>query len=93
MSRAGNAVVQGATGTLAATSHVPLAALRLMSLLAKPMAPAFARQTHAAVVMNTTDMTAGIADKPISNHQIERLLSGHDDDGDGDGSSSSEPIG
>ncbi len=38
--------------------HIPLAALRAMSVLAKPVAPAFARQAQAAVVMNTTDMTA-----------------------------------
>jgi hypothetical protein len=32
--------------------------LRLMSVLARPVSPAFARQARAAVVMNTTDMTA-----------------------------------
>ena len=37
--------------------HVPLAMLRPMSLLARPVSPAFARQAQAAVVMNTTDMT------------------------------------
>jgi uncharacterized protein YbjT (DUF2867 family) len=37
--------------------HIPLPALRAMSVLAKPIRPAFARQAHAAVVMNTTDMT------------------------------------
>ncbi len=47
-----------AAGTSARTSHVPLAALRAMSVLARPVAPAFARQAQAAVVMNTTDMTA-----------------------------------
>jgi uncharacterized protein YbjT (DUF2867 family) len=46
-----------ATGTRAKTSHIPLAALRTMSLLARPVAPTFARQAQAAVVMNTTDMT------------------------------------
>jgi hypothetical protein len=29
-----------------------------MSILAKPVAPGFARQAQAAVVMNATDMTA-----------------------------------
>jgi uncharacterized protein YbjT (DUF2867 family) len=38
--------------------HLPLALLRVMSVLAKPVAPAFARQAQAAVIMNTTDMTA-----------------------------------
>ena len=47
-----------AAGLPANTRHVPLAALRAMSLLTRYLAPAFARQTHAAVVMNTTDMTA-----------------------------------
>jgi hypothetical protein len=32
--------------------------LRVMSALARPVAPVLARQAHAAVVMNTTDMTA-----------------------------------
>ena len=36
--------------------HVPLPALRMMSVLAKPIRPAFARKAQAAVVMNTTDM-------------------------------------
>jgi uncharacterized protein YbjT (DUF2867 family) len=40
-------------------THIPLAALRLASVLAKPVAPAFARQAQAAVVMNTTDMAIG----------------------------------
>lgn len=39
------------------TAHIPLAGLRLMAVLAKPVAPAFARQARAAVVMNTTDMS------------------------------------
>lgn len=38
--------------------HIPLAALRAISMLARPVAPAFARQARAAVVMNTSDMTA-----------------------------------
>jgi uncharacterized protein YbjT (DUF2867 family) len=37
--------------------HVPLPVLRAMSVLARPFAPAFARQARAAVVMNTVDMT------------------------------------
>ena len=37
--------------------HVPLPMLRAMSLLARPVAPTFARQAQAAVVMNTSDMT------------------------------------
>ena len=37
--------------------HVPLAALRAMSLLARPVRPGFARQAAAAVVMNTTDLS------------------------------------
>lgn len=38
-------------------SHVPLPMLRIMSVLARPISPMFARQAHAAVVMNTTDQT------------------------------------
>jgi uncharacterized protein YbjT (DUF2867 family) len=37
--------------------HVPLSALRALSVLARPFAPVFARLARAAVVMNTTDMT------------------------------------
>jgi uncharacterized protein YbjT (DUF2867 family) len=41
--------------------HVPLPMLRVMSILARPFSPVFARQAQAAVVMNTTDMTADVA--------------------------------
>lgn len=39
------------------SKHVPLAVLRSMSVLARAVNAAFARQAAAAVVMNTTDMT------------------------------------
>jgi uncharacterized protein YbjT (DUF2867 family) len=39
------------------TKHIPLAALRAMSLIARPIKPSLARKARAAVVMNTTDMT------------------------------------
>jgi uncharacterized protein YbjT (DUF2867 family) len=38
--------------------HVPLGALRTLQHLAKPFAPAFARQAAMGVQMNTSDMTA-----------------------------------
>jgi uncharacterized protein YbjT (DUF2867 family) len=41
--------------------HVPLVALRALSVLAKPLRPGFARQAQAAVVMNTTDMSLDAA--------------------------------
>jgi uncharacterized protein YbjT (DUF2867 family) len=41
--------------------RVPLPMLRTMSVLARPFSPVFARQAQAAVVMNTTDMTADVA--------------------------------
>ena len=44
--------------TPAGIRHIPLGMLRMLALAAKPFAPAFARQAQAAVVMNTTDMTA-----------------------------------
>ena len=44
--------------------HVPLRALRALQHLAKPIAPAFARQAAMAVQLNTSDMTA-----PASPHQ------------------------
>jgi hypothetical protein len=47
-----------AVGLPANTRHVPRAAMRAMSVLTRRVAPAFARQTQATVVMNTTDMSA-----------------------------------
>jgi uncharacterized protein YbjT (DUF2867 family) len=47
-----------ASGRPGRVRHVPLPVLRAMSVLARPIAPVFARQAQAAVVMNTTDMTA-----------------------------------
>jgi uncharacterized protein YbjT (DUF2867 family) len=46
-----------ATGKPGRIRHVPLPMLRVMSVLARPVAPVVARQAQAAVVMNTTDMT------------------------------------
>ena len=54
--------------------HIPLPVLRAISLLAKPVAPAFARQAQAAVVMNTTDMTAhDIRVQPTTLDEVIRL--------------------
>ncbi len=58
--------------------HVPLAALRIMSVLAKPVVPAFARQARAAVIMNTTDMTAADHDRrclSTNTTTLDQLLS------------------
>ncbi len=44
-----------ARGKPALIRHVPLPALRVMSLLARPFSPVFARHARAAVIMNTTD--------------------------------------
>jgi uncharacterized protein YbjT (DUF2867 family) len=49
------------SGRPANIKHVPLPMLRVMSILARPFSPVFARQAHAAVVMNTADMTADVA--------------------------------
>lgn len=38
--------------------HIPRGALRFLAKAAAPVAPAFARQAAAAIVMDTTDMTA-----------------------------------
>jgi uncharacterized protein YbjT (DUF2867 family) len=40
------------------TRHIPRSVLRLLSVGLAPLAPAFARQANAAVVMDTTDMAA-----------------------------------
>jgi uncharacterized protein YbjT (DUF2867 family) len=45
---------KGNGGTI---KHIPLAVLRVMSVLARPFNPGFARKAGAAVVMNTTDQT------------------------------------
>jgi len=50
-----------ASGQPGRTRHLPLPMLRAMSVLARPLAPMFARQAQAAVVMNTTDMTVDVA--------------------------------
>jgi uncharacterized protein YbjT (DUF2867 family) len=50
--------------------HVPLPVLRAMSVLARPLSPAFARQAQAAVVMNTTDMTA---DPAVARHRFPSI--------------------
>jgi uncharacterized protein YbjT (DUF2867 family) len=50
-----------ASGRPGRVRHVPLPLLRAMSVLARPVAPVVARQAQAAVVMNTTDMTADVA--------------------------------
>ena len=55
--RAGEDAV-AASATPASIRHIPLGMLRLLAVAAKPFSPAFARQAQAAVVMNTTDMTA-----------------------------------
>jgi uncharacterized protein YbjT (DUF2867 family) len=49
-----------ASGQPGRIRHVPLPILRAMSVLARPISPTFARQAQAAVVMNTTDMTADV---------------------------------
>jgi len=46
-----------ASGKPGRIKHIPLPVLRVMSVLARPFSPMFARQATAAVVMNTTDMT------------------------------------
>lgn len=46
-----------ASGRPGRIDHIPLTALRVMSVVAEPFTPAFARQARAAVLMNTTDMS------------------------------------
>ncbi len=44
-------------GSAGKTRHIPVQALRMISVLARPFAPFLARVARAAVVMNTTDMS------------------------------------
>ncbi|MCW2939284.1 MAG: putative nucleoside diphosphate sugar epimerase [Actinomycetia bacterium] len=53
-----------AGGSPGRTKHIPLGLLRVMSVLARPVSPGFARQARAAVVMNTNDMTSGRHNTP-----------------------------
>lgn len=41
----------------AAPRHIPLAMMRVMGVVARPVNPAFARQVRAGVLMDTTDMS------------------------------------
>jgi uncharacterized protein YbjT (DUF2867 family) len=68
-----------ASGRPGRVRHVPLPVLRALSVLARPVAPAFARQAQAAVVMNTTDMTArgpAIGDRfpAVPSTSLDKLL-------------------
>lgn len=44
-------------GTDGKTTRIPLAALRVMAVVARPFSPFLARMAQASVIMNTTDMT------------------------------------
>jgi NADH dehydrogenase len=46
-----------ATGVTGPVKHIPRLAMRLMSHLARPFNPTFARMAQAGVLMDTTDMT------------------------------------
>jgi hypothetical protein len=52
----------------ASIRHIPLGMLRMLAHAAQPFSPAFARQSQAAVVMNTTDMTAASEPAPSARH-------------------------
>jgi uncharacterized protein YbjT (DUF2867 family) len=54
--------VQRADGRTTAARHVPRPMLRLTAALARPVAPAFARQNKAALVMDTTDLGEAAGD-------------------------------
>jgi len=45
------------SGKKGKVSHVPLPAMRLMSVLMRPINPAMARLTQASILMDTIDMT------------------------------------
>ena len=51
-------VVEGATHRKATTSHVPLAMMRVLSVVMKPVNGVVARQIQGGVVMDTTDLTS-----------------------------------
>jgi uncharacterized protein YbjT (DUF2867 family) len=51
------ALIEQTTGKTTSRQHIPLPALRAMSVLARPFNPAFARQAGSAAYMDTHDMT------------------------------------
>jgi NADH dehydrogenase len=53
--------------------RIPLPMLRVMSVVARPFSPVFARQAAAAVVMNTRDMTFSAAD-PVATTTLDDVL-------------------
>jgi NADH dehydrogenase len=50
------ATIERVTGRVVSKRHIPLAAMRAMSLLARPINPAFSRQVATGIVMDTQDM-------------------------------------
>jgi uncharacterized protein YbjT (DUF2867 family) len=51
------ATIERVTGRVVSKRHIPLTAMRAMSLLARPINPAFSRQVATGIVMDTQDMT------------------------------------
>ena len=60
------------------TLPVAFACSRSLALAARPVAPAFARQAQAAVIMNTTDMTAPNDGTRSPGTTVSQLLSERD---------------
>jgi uncharacterized protein YbjT (DUF2867 family) len=56
-------VVRQVTGVTGSVSHVPLAMLRVLSLVLRPIKPIIAGQIGASIVMDTRDMTADTTDR------------------------------
>lgn len=50
------AIIESALGRVVGKQHIPLPALRAMSVLARPINPAFSRRAAASVMMDTQDM-------------------------------------
>jgi uncharacterized protein YbjT (DUF2867 family) len=51
-------IFESARGKKGKVSHVPLAAMRMMSILMRPINPALARKIQAGIVMDTNDIVA-----------------------------------
>jgi NADH dehydrogenase len=61
---------QALTGTRGKVSHVPLPMMRVMSAMMRPLNPAVAALTQAAVVMDTRDMTFDASETRRRYHSI-----------------------
>lgn len=71
-------MIQQVTGRIARVQHIPLPLMRLLGVVARPVSPAFSRQSRAGVLMDTTDMTFDPAEAlelaPMRLRRLEEVI-------------------